>query len=104
MLRQDDTERPGDRSGLLTDIKMDESTPPTLRLGKYRHSKTGHLYEVIGTALQTETGEQLVIYRPLCESKHQLFARPYGMFVGDVDIDGQPLPRFVLVDKLAIRS
>ena len=73
---------------------MDNSIPPTLRLGKYRHSKTGRFYEVVGIALQTETDERLVIYRPLYESEHQLFARPYDMFVEQVNIDGERRLRF----------
>lgn len=67
---------------------------PDLVLGTYRHSKTGQLYEVIGTALQTETDELLVIYRPLYESQHSLFARPYEMFIETVQVDGRSLLRF----------
>ena len=62
--------------------------------GKYKHSKTGKMYEVLGVALQTETNEFLVIYRALYESDYELFARPYAMFIEDVVIDGVKLPRF----------
>ncbi len=66
----------------------------TIETGTYRHNKKGHLYEVLGVALQTETEEQLVIYRPLYESEFELFARPYGMFTEQVEIDGKMVPRF----------
>lgn len=65
-----------------------------MRLGKYRHTKSGNLYEVLGIAFQTETEELLVIYRPLYESEYELFARPYGMFIEQVVINGKQLPRF----------
>jgi len=66
----------------------------TIELGTYRHSKKGQLYEVLGVALQTETEEQLVIYKPLYESEFELFARPYDMFIEQVEINGQVVPRF----------
>ena len=66
----------------------------SIHLGKYRHTKSGNLYEVLGTAFQTETEELLVIYRPLYESEYELFARPYGMFIEQVVINGKQLPRF----------
>lgn len=71
---------------------------PTIEKGVYRHNKTHQLYEVIGTALQTETGMPLVIYRPLYENEYQLFARPYEMFIETVELDGQMQPRFEKVD------
>lgn len=66
----------------------------TIQPGTYRHSKKGQLYEVLGVALQTETDEALVVYRPLYESEFELFARPYDMFVETVEIDGEVKPRF----------
>ena len=71
---------------------------PGLVKGVYRHTKTGHLYEVIGVALQTETDEPLVIYKPLWRCKYQLFARPYAMFVEHVEVNDATAPRFVLVE------
>lgn len=71
---------------------------PAIEKGTYRHTKKGHLYEVVGVALQTETNEPLVIYRPLYNNEHELFARPYTMFVEQVEIDGAMMPRFEKVD------
>lgn len=71
---------------------------PIIDKGTYRHNKKGDLYEVIGVALQTETDEALVIYRPLYDSDYELFARPYSMFVEQVEINGQTVPRFESTD------
>ena len=67
--------------------------------GTYRHSKSGKLYEVIGRALATETGELLVIYRPLYENEYELFARPASMFTETVVLDGKSVPRFEKVNS-----
>lgn len=72
---------------------------PSIEKGAYRHSKTGHLYEVLGVALQTETNEPLVTYRPLEDSEYELFARPYNMFIEEVTINGEVKPRFEKVDE-----
>jgi hypothetical protein len=55
---------------------------------------------VLGVALQTETDEPLVIYRPLDENEYELFARPYTMFVETVEINGRTVPRFEKVADL----
>lgn len=82
--------------------KRDEVTLPKLTAGRYLHTKSGHYYEVIGVALQTETNEPMVVYRPLWESKYQLFTRPYEIFVEHVEIDGVMRPRFEKVsDQVA---
>ena len=70
----------------------------SIEKGMYRHNKSGQSYEVLGVALQTETDEPLVIYRPLYESEIELFARSYAMFVEDVELDGEMMPRFEKVD------
>ncbi|QJU11410.1 DUF1653 domain-containing protein [Candidatus Saccharibacteria bacterium oral taxon 488] len=67
--------------------------------GTYRHGKSGKLYEVIGLALETETAELLVIYRPLYENEYELFARPVSMFTETVVLDGQSVPRFENVNS-----
>ena len=71
---------------------------PVIKKGTYRHNKKGDLYEVIGIALQTESDEPLVIYRPLYENEYELFARPYSMFTQLVEINGQIMPRFEPVE------
>lgn len=64
----------------------------------YRHTRTGNLYQVLGVALHSETLEQLVIYKPLYDSKYELFARPYDMFVEEVELGGAMKPRFEKVE------
>lgn len=71
---------------------------PTIEKGVYRHNKKGNLYEVLGVALQTETDEALVIYRPLEQNEYELFARPYAMFTELVVLNGQTMPRFEKVE------
>ncbi|MEO7904593.1 MAG: DUF1653 domain-containing protein [Candidatus Saccharimonadales bacterium] len=74
---------------------------PKIQKGVYRHTKKGHLYDVLGVALETETSEPLVIYRPLYETEFEIFARPYALFAGTVSIDGVIVPRFEKVDDRA---
>lgn len=69
--------------------------------GVYKHSKSGKLYEAIGLALETETEEILVIYRPLYENEYELFARPASMFTETVVLNGKPVPRFEKINSKA---
>lgn len=69
-------------------------------LGRYYHFKhPDQHYEVLGTALHTETEEQLVIYRALY-GEGTLYARPLAMFFEQVEKPdfGYAGPRFVLVE------
>jgi hypothetical protein len=66
---------------------IDDAAP-----GRYRHYK-GNLYEVIGVATHSETGELEVVYRPLY-GERGLWVRPLEMFVGTVEVDGTEVRRF----------
>lgn len=66
---------------------MNEITP-----GRYRHYK-GNEYTVIGTARQSETLEELVVYRQEY-GEHGLWVRPKQMFSETVNVDGRDVPRF----------
>jgi hypothetical protein len=72
-----------------------------ISLGKYRHYK-GKFYEVIDTAIHSETLERMVVYRALYESKDfgkdQLWVRPEKMFSEKVMIDGKEVQRFELIE------
>lgn len=68
-----------------------------IKLGKYEHYKKKQ-YEVINTAIQTETREELVIYKALYKldgfDQNTLWARPKDMFLETVIVDGKEVPRF----------
>ncbi len=66
-----------------------------LALGIYRHFK-GNEYEVIGTAMHTETREELVVYRALY-GERQMWVRPLKMFQENIDKDGYKGPRFLWI-------
>lgn len=78
---------------------MNDPEPKSIEKGTYRHAKSGKLYEVLGVALQTETNEQFVIYRPLYENTYELFARPFEMFMENVVIDGREVLRLERVEQ-----
>lgn len=71
---------------------------PQLDRGRYRHYK-GNEYEVIDVALHSETLEPMVIYRPLYETNVKLFARPYPMFIEQVEKEGTQIPRYQKISE-----
>ncbi|MGN1119519.1 MAG: DUF1653 domain-containing protein [Oscillospiraceae bacterium] len=54
-----------------------------------RAAGTKYLYEILGTALHTETREKLVIYRALYDGG-EIFARPLDMFLSETDREKYP--------------
>ena len=48
-----------------------------------------YLYDIVGTAEHTESGEMLMIYRPRY-GERKLFARPLVMFLSEVDREKYP--------------
>jgi hypothetical protein len=73
----------------------DPTTPPVP--GRYRHFK-GNLYEVLGVARHSETGEEMVVYRALY-GELGLWVRPVSMFVETVEHDGRRVPRFTPITE-----
>ena len=69
-----------------------------IKPGVYRHFK-GKDYLVIGVAIHSESGEELVVYRPLY-GDYQLMVRPKAMFVESVERDGYSGLRFNLIKQL----
>ncbi len=72
-----------------------------IKLGKYKHYK-GNLYEVIGVARHSETLEEMVVYRALYDSsdfgENALWVRPKKMFLENVIMEGEKIPRFQYID------
>jgi hypothetical protein len=69
-----------------------------MKLGIYRHSKTGKMYKVIGIAKHSETLEDLVVYEALYDNPlGRLWVRPKAMFLEEIDLNDQKVPRFKFI-------
>lgn len=66
-----------------------------IRLGRYRHFKGGE-YEVLGVARHSETGEDMVVYRPLY-GERALWVRPAAMWEETVEREGKTFVRFIYI-------
>jgi hypothetical protein len=75
-----------------SDSDSDLAALPTIQLGLYRHYKGGN-YEVMGVARHSETLAPMVMYRPLYNDSGW-WVRPFEMFTGSVEMDGEQVPRF----------
>lgn len=64
--------------------------------GIYRHYK-GPEYRVFGTARHSETEEWMVFYQCLY-GDFSLWVRPLSMFLETVEVDGEQVPRFALIE------
>lgn len=78
---------PGDT---LQHFKRELLTPQELQ-----EEPNKYLYEFVGCATHSETGEQLVVYRALYgevdeRGEHKLYARPAEMFYSEVDHEKYP--------------
>ncbi|MCR4283806.1 MAG: DUF1653 domain-containing protein [Parcubacteria group bacterium] len=69
-----------------------------IKLGIYEHSKSGKRYEVLGVGKHSETLEEMVVYKALY-GEGGIWIRPLEMFLEEVEIDGQKLPRFKYVGE-----
>jgi len=68
----------------------------TIRLGRYRHFK-GNDYEVIGTAKDTESLNEYVVYKALY-GKQELWIRPLTVFFETIERDGKQFQRFEYIE------
>lgn len=69
----------------------------TLAKGIYKHYK-GKLYEVIGVAQHSETGEQMAVYKTLYGDL-SLWVRPLTMFEEMIERDGEQVARFEFIES-----
>ena len=60
-------------------------------------------YEVLGVAKHTETMADFVVYKSLYNSPEfpvgSLWIRPKEMFFGQVEVNGQKVPRFRFIEN-----
>ena len=70
--------------------------PAEPRPGRYRHYK-GNDYQVLGIARHSETRELLVVYQALY-GERGWWVRPHAMWSESVEIAGETLPRFKLIE------
>ena len=68
-----------------------------IKIGKYRHFKGGE-YEVIGIAKDSETLENVVVYRALY-GDGELWVRSAEMFSETVTREGKTFPRFEYISE-----
>ena len=79
----------------MTDIKaLAEEARKQVPCGIYRHYK-GNRYEVIGTAIHSETLEPMGIYKALYGTM-ETWVRPLSMWHETVTVDGNTVRRFQL--------
>lgn len=67
-----------------------------IKLGVYQHYK-GSKYEVIALAKNSETLEDMVVYKALY-GEGQIWVRPLEMFEEKVEVDGKNISRFTLLN------
>jgi hypothetical protein len=68
-----------------------------MKIGKYKHYK-GKMYELIGTGINTETEEEVAIYKSLYSTDKypngSIWVRPLAMFQDKIKVGGEVIPRF----------
>lgn len=69
------------------------SAPRVPRRGEFWRHYKGDLYEIVGTGLDADSGDAIVIYvRPSLLADPELYKRQLGVFLGSTD---DHRPRFV---------
>lgn len=72
--------------------KMAREAREQVPCGIYRHYK-GNRYEVLGTAIHSETLEMMVVYRALYGAG-ETWVRPLAMWHEEVEVSGVRVRRF----------
>ena len=89
-------------------MKIPEKVPEVGFYYHYKHDPNGvvenYAYEVVGVGFHTENDGHFLIYRPLYEAKVYTASkelgipcfdsRPLEMWMGEIEKEGQTMPRF----------
>lgn len=67
-----------------------------IKKGKYRHFK-GNEYEVLYIAKNSETLEDMVVYRALY-GEGEIWVRPANMWNEEIERDGKRVKRFTFIE------
>jgi hypothetical protein len=85
---------------------MNSNIKNLIRVGSvFRHYKKNQLYLVESIALNTETLQEMVVYKQMYPSdsskfdRFQRWVRPKDMFNGTVEVRGKEIQRFTHVGK-----
>lgn len=81
-------------------VQMAEEARRQVPIGIYRHYK-GNRYQVLGTAIHSETLEMMVVYKALYGAG-ETWVRPLSMWHETVEVDGKTMPRFALEQETPI--
>lgn len=84
------------REALAPYSKAAESLVPGSIYEHYR----GNTYKVLAVGRNSETLEEVVIYQDL-NGNHDVWSRPLPMFVENIEINGNAVPRFKLISGSA---
>lgn len=68
-----------------------------LKKGFYRHFK-GNIYELLDIAKNSETLEDMVIYRA-CHGEKEIWVRPAIMWDEEIEKDGKTFKRFTYIGE-----
>lgn len=80
----------------MSDFPPLSSAAKNLKPGRYRHFKGGE-YQVLTVAFDSETLQEMVVYRSL--KYDRTMVRPLKMFLEEVDWDGYQGPRFAYLGE-----
>ena len=78
-----------DRGGFVPGRLVQHFKRETVSADVLAEEPMQYLYEIVGIAEDTETGQELMIYRALYGTK-KLYARPLSMFLSPVDREKYP--------------
>lgn len=71
-----------------------------MKLGIYKHSKSGNIVKVLGIVKHSETLEDLVLYDHMGTNElSDLWVRPIAMFEETVTVAGKQVPRFEFISE-----